>query len=51
MPCRRGWGSFHPAGINFLLCDGSVRSLPTSIDMNLLAGLATIAGAEAVETP
>jgi prepilin-type N-terminal cleavage/methylation domain-containing protein/prepilin-type processing-associated H-X9-DG protein len=50
-PCLRGWGSFHPGGLNFALCDGSVRFLPTTIDMNLFAGLATIDGGEAAQAP
>ena len=50
-PCRRGWGSPHSGTINFLICDGSVRSLPTSVDVELLAKLATIAGKESAELP
>jgi type II secretory pathway pseudopilin PulG len=48
LPCRRGWGSFHSSIINFVLCDGSVRSLHTTIDMGVLASMATIAGDEAI---
>jgi prepilin-type N-terminal cleavage/methylation domain-containing protein len=46
--CKRGWGSFHPQGnLNFVLCDGSVRTISTSIDMNsVLPALATVAGGE-----
>lgn len=43
-PCKRGWGSFHPTGLNFLYVDGSVRWHSTSGDINVLADLATIAG-------
>jgi prepilin-type processing-associated H-X9-DG protein len=50
-PCLRGWGSFHPGGLNFALCDGSVRFLPTTIDMQLFADLATIDGGEGAQTP
>ncbi len=46
--CKRGWGSFHPRGMNVLLCDGSVRFLSQNIDMNLFTHLATIAGGEIV---
>lgn len=46
LPCRRGWGSFHSGGLNFLLCDGSVRFLDTGIDVDLFADLGTIAGGE-----
>jgi prepilin-type N-terminal cleavage/methylation domain-containing protein/prepilin-type processing-associated H-X9-DG protein len=44
--CKRGWGSFHPGGLNFALCDGSVRFLSQGIDMELFTRLATIAGGE-----
>ena len=50
-PCRRGWGSPHPGGLNFILCDGSGTFLSTSIDMNLFAALATIAGGEQSALP
>ena len=50
MPCRRGWGSLHLGGVNFLKCDGSVHFFSTSVDMPTLASLATIAGGEAVAT-
>jgi prepilin-type N-terminal cleavage/methylation domain-containing protein len=46
--CKRGWSSLHPGVVNFVLCDGSVRSISTSIDMHVLEGLATIAGGEVV---
>ena len=45
-PCKRAWGSFHDGGFNFLFCDGSVRYITTSIDMEILAEMATIAGGE-----
>jgi prepilin-type N-terminal cleavage/methylation domain-containing protein/prepilin-type processing-associated H-X9-DG protein len=45
-PCKRGWGSFHPSGLNFVFCDGSVRFIPTTIDMELFAELATVGGGE-----
>jgi hypothetical protein len=48
--CKRAWGSFHTQGnLNFALCDGSVRSFSTTVDMNfLMPALATIAGGEVV---
>src|SRR5262249_16510864 len=45
-PCKRGWGSNHTGGINFALCDGSVRFVKYSIDINVLAAMATISGGE-----
>ncbi|GIW78465.1 MAG: prepilin-type N-terminal cleavage/methylation domain-containing protein [Gemmatales bacterium] len=43
-PCKRGWGSFHPGGIQFVRCDGSVQLIARSIDMNLFSNLGSIAG-------
>jgi prepilin-type N-terminal cleavage/methylation domain-containing protein/prepilin-type processing-associated H-X9-DG protein len=48
-PCKRAWGSFHPDGLNFAFCDGSVHYVTTSIDMTLFAGLATIGGSEPIQ--
>jgi prepilin-type N-terminal cleavage/methylation domain-containing protein/prepilin-type processing-associated H-X9-DG protein len=50
-PCLRGWGSFHPGVVNFLLCDGSVKSLPQTMDMTIFAGAATMAGGEFAPLP
>lgn len=51
-PCKRGWGSLHGGGrINFVMCDGSVRSISSSIDVNfVLPSMATIAGGEIADT-
>ncbi len=48
--CKRAWGSFHSGGLlNFAMCDGSVRGISPSVDMNsVLPALATIAGQEVV---
>jgi prepilin-type N-terminal cleavage/methylation domain-containing protein/prepilin-type processing-associated H-X9-DG protein len=48
--CKRGWGSVHGSGsINFVFCDGSVRSISRAIDMsNVMPALATIAGGEVI---
>jgi prepilin-type N-terminal cleavage/methylation domain-containing protein/prepilin-type processing-associated H-X9-DG protein len=49
--CKYGWGSLHGAGqINFLFGDGSVRSISTSIDMNVFMALATVRGGEVLPT-
>jgi prepilin-type N-terminal cleavage/methylation domain-containing protein len=45
-PCKRSFGSGHSVGMNFVLCDGSVRFVSYSVDVNMLAGMATIAGGE-----
>jgi prepilin-type N-terminal cleavage/methylation domain-containing protein/prepilin-type processing-associated H-X9-DG protein len=47
--CKRGWGSFHTAGLNFAFCDGSVHTINRSVDMiYVLPALATIAGGEVI---
>jgi prepilin-type processing-associated H-X9-DG protein len=46
-PCRRSFGSFHTGGANWALCDGSVRFISYTVDVNLLANMATIEGNEA----
>jgi prepilin-type N-terminal cleavage/methylation domain-containing protein/prepilin-type processing-associated H-X9-DG protein len=46
--CKRGWGSLHPGGLHFTFCDGSARFISESVDMVLLAGMATIAGEELI---
>lgn len=51
LPCARGWGSFHPGVIPFVMCDGSVRTINISIDMELFCQLATIGGGEPVQVP
>jgi prepilin-type N-terminal cleavage/methylation domain-containing protein/prepilin-type processing-associated H-X9-DG protein len=47
-PCKRSFGSFHTNGMNFVMCDGSVRFVANSIDINVLAAMATIAGGEVI---
>ncbi len=49
--CKRSWGSFHPGGLQFTLCDGSVRFLPRTIDMNVWVAAATIGNNETTPLP
>jgi prepilin-type N-terminal cleavage/methylation domain-containing protein/prepilin-type processing-associated H-X9-DG protein len=46
--CKYGWGSFHPGGINFVMGDGSIRSIASGINMTVFTSMATIAGGEVV---
>jgi prepilin-type N-terminal cleavage/methylation domain-containing protein len=48
--CKRAWGSFHTNVINFVLVDGSVRTISVNIDLNLFTALATIAGGEVADS-
>jgi prepilin-type processing-associated H-X9-DG protein len=43
-----GFKSEHPAGVNFLFCDGSVRFLKDTISLTTYAALGSRAGAETV---
>jgi prepilin-type N-terminal cleavage/methylation domain-containing protein/prepilin-type processing-associated H-X9-DG protein len=45
--CKRGFGALHPGGMNAGMCDGSVRFLPSTVDLNIWTAVATIAGGEA----
>ena len=48
-PCKRAFGSQHENVINFLRCDGSVRTISLTIDVNtVFPALCTIAGGEVV---
>ncbi|MFM7114242.1 MAG: DUF1559 domain-containing protein, partial [Planctomycetota bacterium] len=47
-PCRRAFGSFHSGGSNWAVCDGSVRFIPDTVDMNMLSNMATMSGGEVV---
>jgi prepilin-type N-terminal cleavage/methylation domain-containing protein len=49
--CKRAWGSFHTQGqLNFVMCDGSARTIQINIDTTyLLPALASISGGEPFE--
>jgi len=46
--CKRAFGALHTGGMNFVMCDGSVRLIPNGVDPTILGALATIMGGEAV---
>jgi prepilin-type processing-associated H-X9-DG protein len=50
-PCKRGWGSFHPNTINFVMADGSIRGISTNVDMLQFAAMGTIENGEMVFGP
>ena len=50
-PCKRSWGSLHPGGLYFAMCDGSVQWISANIDIFLFGDHATMAGGEIVELP
>lgn len=43
--------SHHPGGVNLLLCDGSVRFIPNTVDLATWRGLGTRAGKEVIQLP
>ena len=45
-PCKRGFSSFHEDGVQFVLVDGSVRSVNPHHDMIAFSAMATINGGE-----
>lgn len=46
-PCKRAFGAQHDGVVNFLRCDGSVRGVSTTIDVNsVFPALCTMAGGE-----
>jgi prepilin-type N-terminal cleavage/methylation domain-containing protein/prepilin-type processing-associated H-X9-DG protein len=49
--CKRSWGSNHSNGLNYVMCDGSVRWVSYNSDVNILAAMATIAGGEVAQLP
>jgi prepilin-type N-terminal cleavage/methylation domain-containing protein len=49
--CKRSWGSLHPGGMQFALCDGSARFLASTIDMPVWVAIATIGGSEPLQVP
>ena len=45
--CKRGWGSFHAGGIfQNVFCDGAVRTINDSVDVDVFVASCTIAGQE-----
>jgi prepilin-type N-terminal cleavage/methylation domain-containing protein len=44
--CKRGWGSFHPGVIQFVLCDGSVTTIDEYISMDVFVAATTIQDGE-----
>lgn len=45
-PCKRAFSSMHTNGLNFVFADGSTRFISYHVDINMLAGMASIAGTD-----
>jgi len=45
-PCKRGFGSMHTNGTNFIRGDCSTIFVKYTVDIEMLAAMATIAGSE-----
>ena len=50
-PCKRAWGSYHPAGIHFAMCDGSVHTISTRVDMEVFCRMGSVAEGLTVSVP
>jgi prepilin-type N-terminal cleavage/methylation domain-containing protein/prepilin-type processing-associated H-X9-DG protein len=44
--CKGGFGSLHPAGMNAVMCDGSVTFIPFDINLEVFAAMGSIAAGE-----
>jgi prepilin-type N-terminal cleavage/methylation domain-containing protein len=47
--CQRGYGTWHPGGLNFVFGDASGRFISRNVDMEVLGSLASMAGEERVD--
>jgi hypothetical protein len=45
------YGSRHPGIVQFVMCDGSVHSIPTTIDSKVLGYLSNVFDGEAFTMP
>jgi prepilin-type N-terminal cleavage/methylation domain-containing protein len=50
-PYKNNWGSAHPEGVEFLFCDGAVRTLVRTIDQDNFSAMLTPDGGEEVVLP
>ncbi|MSR32470.1 MAG: DUF1559 domain-containing protein [Gemmataceae bacterium] len=48
-PCKRAFGANHGTGLNFAMVDGSLRFIAYTVDINMLAAMATIEGGEVAD--
>jgi prepilin-type N-terminal cleavage/methylation domain-containing protein/prepilin-type processing-associated H-X9-DG protein len=46
--CKRAFGSLHNNNINFVMADGSLRTISYNADMTILRGMASIEGGESL---
>jgi hypothetical protein len=46
--CRNGWGSPHRTLVNFVMCDGAVKTMNVGINASVYFGLGSVAGGEDV---
>ena len=46
--CKRAFGALHSNNINFVLADGSLRTVSYNADVRILQAMATIEGGESV---
>jgi prepilin-type processing-associated H-X9-DG protein len=49
--CKRSWYSFHPGGMNAVMCDGSADFISFDINLTAFASLGSIAGTDSESDP
>jgi prepilin-type N-terminal cleavage/methylation domain-containing protein/prepilin-type processing-associated H-X9-DG protein len=49
--CQRGYGAWHPGGLNFSFADGSGRFINRNIDLEIIGAVASMAGGESTDVP
>ena len=49
--CDRSYGAYHSGILNWALADGSVRPISTTVNLDLMMGLASINGGEVSQAP
>jgi len=47
--CQRGYGSYHPGGLNFAFADGSTRPISRNVEMAIIGAVSSIQGGETAD--
>ena len=49
--CKRAFGALHNNNINFIMADGSIRTISYNADVNVTQAMSTIEGGESLSLP